>query len=167
MFDAPEKIEDSDMVSRLVFFPHMEGNGDDLIAPLMFFEFPQGQPESVVWRQRCLQDSDVHALGCAAEAKKWEEAKKRGRTLNDTYKGFRSALAGVVRACRSRRGHGFHVEYAPKEGVHHAEISYAPNENPAEPGLRQSDKQELRLYLHRLFSPLSPHSCSSDPIAIP
>jgi hypothetical protein len=145
-----ESIPDQDSIHRLIDFPRMYDDVKGLIWENVF-QFPNGEPESVVWAKYALTASDIHRIGCEREA----TVRKRRPETNMLYAGFMSAVAGLVREVRTRPGHGFSVTHEPKEGIHHAEISYQP---AAGATLKRSEKSELKFALRKVFGTLKSHS---------
>jgi hypothetical protein len=159
---ATEVIPDEDYISRLLDWPSMyEEGGKGLLAANLFFTFPDGQPESVVWRKYAPAEADVHAIGCQ------REAVKRVSKPHARYTGCRTAHVGTVRAYRTARGHGFSVAHEPSEGIHHAEVAYRAANEATATSLKKADKGELRLALCTLlFQAEALHSCPNVP-AVP
>jgi hypothetical protein len=147
---AVEQIPNEDAIYRLIYFSRMYSDVRGLIWEVIF-EFPGGEPESVVWSKYARSPDDVHCIGCEVEVK------LRERRPDTRYEGFLPSTAGKVRGIKTRRGHGFSVGHKPEEGIHHAEISYA-----AASGVRlaPNDKSELKLALKNVFGALAPHSCA-------
>jgi hypothetical protein len=154
---VPESIPDDAVLSRLVFFPRMRLSEEKLLWKAVF-EFPTnketGRPhrESVVWNKYAPTYNDVHRIGCEIQSV------IRTRRPEAEYRGLIKAIAGSVRAARTVRGHGFIVEHAPEEGLHHAEVGIDPAPNTQ---ILPADKEELRLALEKIFSALFPHSCAA------
>jgi len=150
-----EFIPDPDRVSRLIDFPHKYDDARDLILAEVFM-FPKSKGvyagESVNWEKYCRDVNAIHALGCA-----WQKA-KREKKPDMRYVGFSVAVVGDIRGIVTKRGHGFNVVHEPVEGIHHAEVSYAPS---AELGVKfeSLEREELKLALRQKFGPLVPHSC--------
>jgi hypothetical protein len=72
------------------------------------------------------------------------------------YAGCIGCQVEQIRVFRNASGHGFFVVHAPKEGIQHAEIGYNP---AAGKSLDTTEKDELKLFLSRVFSKLLSHSC--------
>ncbi len=156
---AIEVIADSEDVARLIFWPAMFSNsGSGSIDPACMFMFnkgegyPNGQPESLVWRKYKVTENDVHHLGCDGEKR------RQVRKPEARYFGFRNASVGDIRSFKTARGHGFFVIHAPAEGIHHAEIGYYPC-NDDWSNLKKNDKAELRAMLLTIFSHEVTHKC--------
>jgi hypothetical protein len=146
-----EEIPDEDTVSRLIDFPRMYEEARRLIWDQVF-QFPGGDCESLVWRRYAATDEEVHRLGCE------REVAKRVTKPEMRYAGFISALSGAIRSIRTNRGHGFGVNHAPEEGVHHAEVCYSPVGDGLK--LKPADKAELKLALKGKFGDLASYSCT-------
>ncbi len=150
---AVEPIPDEDALHRLIDFPRMYTEARDLLWPVIF-EFPNGQPESVVWSRYAQRPEDVHRLGCE------RESRTRERRPDMRYTGFVSSSAAVIRGIETKAGHGFAVQHEPREGAHHAEISYRPASGRVTSDLKRNEKNELKLGLRQKFGDLTAHSCS-------
>ena len=137
-----ENIPDEDAIYRQVDFPRMYDDSIGLIWD-QIFQFPSGEPESVVWSKYAPTPEDVHRLGIE------REKRARERRPEMRYIGFIPSTAGVIRAICTSRGHGFSVVHAPREGIHHAEISYRPAGE-----LKRSERNELKLSLRKAFGDL-------------
>lgn len=154
---AAEHIPNEEGVSRLCDWPSMyEDSGRGSIAANLFFTFPEGQSESLVWRKYAPEEADVHALGCQ------RETVKRARNPQARYTGCRTSKAGTIRDFRSARGHGFTITHEPIEGIHHAAVAYLPAGGATVDTLKKGEKGELKLALSNLFGPLSPHTCPQE-----
>jgi hypothetical protein len=146
---AVEPIPDEDAIHRQIDFPRMYDDAREMIWENIF-QFPRGEPESVVWGKYAPTTDDIHRIGCE------RETRTRQRTRDMRYTGFISSTVSAVRAIRTRPGHGFSVTHGPQEGIHHAEVSYLPGGRVA---LKKSEKTELKFALRQVFGPLVPHSC--------
>lgn len=142
---AKEDISDGDTISRLVEFPRTYDAERDMILEAIF-EFPNGDGESVVWRNYAATPSDVHKLGID-----WE-IEKRERKPDMRYVGFIDTRTRDVRAIRTRRGYGFMVEHDPSngQGQHHAEIRYGATYRD----MKKADRGELKISLRGVFGAL-------------
>ncbi|CAN7779848.1 hypothetical protein LJR084_008128 [Variovorax sp. LjRoot84] len=149
MAEPVEHIPDEDVVSRLIDAPH-KVSADDELKWECVFEFPAGQPESVVWRKYKPAIDDVHRSGC--ERQKTKRVDKPAWT----YKGAISSAVGSIRAIRNARGHGFQVLHEPSEGQEHAEVAYLVGGD----ALQKNDKTELKSMLRDAFADQDPHDCS-------
>jgi hypothetical protein len=147
-----ELIPDEDAIHRQIDFPRMYNDAKDMIWENIF-QFPGGAPESVVWEKYAPTPANIHDLGCEREKKACE------RNPDIQYVGFISSIASAVRVIRTRPGHGFSVDHAPCEGLHHAEISYKPIGDRNADQLKRGEKNELKLALRKVFGSLVPHSC--------
>lgn len=145
-----EQIPDADHVSRLVDHPHKISDHGELLWQNIFL-FSEGV-ESLVWRKYCPEIADVHALGCAQQARKRES----GRAT--TYKGAITSVAERIRTLRSAKGHGFKVEHRPEDdqGQHHAEVELA-YANGAQ--ATKAERSELKRMIHSVWNPLEAHAC--------
>lgn len=65
---AVEEIPIGDEISRHIEFPRTYDRERRMILEAVF-EFPGGEPESVVWRKYAATDDEVHKLGCEWETK--------------------------------------------------------------------------------------------------
>jgi hypothetical protein len=145
-----ELIPDAAVVTRLIDAPRMYEPAKGLIWASTF-EFPNGAGESVNWDKYAPLPDEVHRLG------RQREAAKREVRSGYSYVGFIAAPAEAVRSVKTVRGHGFALEHAPSEGLHHAEIRrVVSDQNP----LNKADKGELRLALERAFGSLVPYPLS-------
>jgi hypothetical protein len=116
------------------------------------FQFPRGEPESVIWGKYAPTSEDVHRLGFE------REATTRERNSDMRYVGFISSNAGAIRAISTRKGHGFSLCHAPTQGLQHAEISYKPAAGLSLNEVNRSEKNELKLALRKIFGDLVSHS---------
>jgi hypothetical protein len=148
MMPPVEPIPNEDAIHRQVDFPGMYNDAKALIWENVF-QFPNGEPESLVWGKYAATADEVHRIGCD------REAKTRQRNPDMRYIGFISSTAGVVRAIKTRPGHGFSVVHAPAEGIHHAAVSYL---SAGGTKLKRNEKSELKLALRQVFGGLVPHS---------
>lgn len=146
---SAEIIPDEDAIHRHIDFPRMYNDAKEMIWENVF-QFPGGEPESVVWGKHAPTLNDVHRLG------REREATIRRRNPDMRYIGFISSAAGPIRHVKTAPGHGFSVVHAPREGIHHAEISYRP---AGEVPLKKSEKSELKFALRQVFGALRPQSC--------
>ncbi|HEX3524098.1 MAG TPA: hypothetical protein VHT52_18665 [Stellaceae bacterium] len=146
-----ELVPDGDAIHRQIDFPRMYTDSKSMIWEIIF-QFPGGEPESVVWGKYAPTPEDVHRLGSE------RQARVRERNPDMRYLGFIPSTAGVIRAIMTRNGHSFSVCHAPEEGIHHAEISYKPGANLRPDQLKRSEKNELKLALRKAFGDLVPHS---------
>lgn len=144
-----EPIPDEDAIHRQIYFPRMYDDAKEMIWGVVF-QFPRGEPESVVWCKYAPTADDVHRIGCD------RESTTRERTPDVRYVGFITSAARAIRRITTRSGHGFSVNHAPAEGIHHAEISYRSKDGA---GLKKSEKSELKFSLRQVFGALVPHSC--------
>jgi hypothetical protein len=145
-----EHISDQETVSREIFHPLMTRAEVGVVYESLF-EFPGGQPESVVWRRFCQTDLEVHGIGLS------HETSKRVKKPDVLYLGFGTAGAGEIRtiADRNKDGHGFDVKHEPYEGIHHAEVSYQLFGDMPYSSLNRNQKQELKFTLGKLFKPIT------------
>jgi hypothetical protein len=151
---AAEHIPDEDAIYRLIDYPRMYVDSKELIWGQVF-QFPSNAPaESVVWGKYAPTPEDVHRLGL--EREKGVHERKPGTGMR--YVGFIPSTAGAVRAICTRPGHGFSVVHEPREGIHHAEISYKPAGERCLDQLRKNEKNELKLALRKAFGDLVPYS---------
>jgi hypothetical protein len=133
----------------------MYSEAHEFIWPSIF-EFPNGAGESVVWAQYAPQPIDVHGHGSEIEAR------IQKRKPETKYEGYISSQAGTVRQRTNARGHGFRVSHAPEEGVHHAEIHFAPK---VATEFTKLDRNELKEALKTCFSPLQVYDRAANPQA--
>ena len=145
----PQQVDDADFVSRSIFEPLMSWDEQRVIFNKIF-EFPDGVPESVIWRKIVKQDGAVHQMGKNAEAA------KRSRGSNASYIGFSSATSQAVRQIKllANDGHGFDVVHAPDEGAYHAHIQYKFANGLTYGQIGKSRRQELKFVLSKLFNDL-------------
>lgn len=141
-----EEIPGAAVVTRLIDAPRMYEAVQGLIWNQVF-EFPNSVGESVNWDRYAPLPDAVHELG-----RQRQETKKEVRP-EFLYAGFISAVTDNVRGIRTARGHGFEVEHVPSEGIHHAEVRYAPC---VDVPLQKSDRGELKLALQKKFGLLVP-----------
>jgi hypothetical protein len=149
MAPSVELIRDEDAIYRQLDFPRMYNDAKEMIWENIF-QFPNGEPESLVWSKYAATADEVHRIGCN------REARTRQRVPDMRYIGFISSTAAAVRAIKTRPGHGFSVIHAPGEGIHHAEVSYL---SAAGAKLTKNEKSELKLALRQVFGGYIPHSC--------
>ena len=146
-----EYIPDLENVSREIFRPQMTHAEAGVIYD-MLFEFPNGLPESVVWRRYCETDFEVHGVGIT------HETAKKVRRADVEYLGFGTTSAGRIRSIAEqiRDGHGFDVKHEPCEGNQHAEVVFQLINGVNYGDLKRNQKQELRYTLGNLFKPMNP-----------
>ena len=146
-----ELIPDPENVSREIFRPQLT-NAEAVVVYDMLFEFPNGLPESVIWRRHCETEGEVHDMGIA------HESAKKARRPDVEYLGFGTASAGRIRSIAEqiRDGHGFEVKHEPSEGNQHAEVAFQLINGVSYGELKRNQKQELKFVLGNLFRPMNP-----------
>jgi hypothetical protein len=147
-----EDVPDEDILNRWIEYPHMYNLDSESLTGPSVFKFPNGRPESVVWRKYVHTIADVHRLGFE-KVEKHNQNHERDRQRE--YRGTIQATTGSIRAVNSR-GHGFSVIHAPAEGAHHVQISYRVASGSQ---LKPGDKANLKEHLFNCFSRLI------DPVA--
>lgn len=158
-----EKIPEKDNVSRWIFAPDMYDDAQDIIDEKSIFKFkrtdkyPDGEPESVVWRKYARGIYEVHNLACRKE-KLDNERRIEGSRGQRFYRGAKTANVGKIKNISSKRKHGFVIIHEPSEGTHHAHIAY--RRNPHET-FNKNDKTQLKETLYKIFSELEHHSCNA------
>ena len=141
------EIAGNDLLSRTIFHPQMQKDEGQVVFKTMF-EFPDGQPESVIWRNFKPLDSAVHELGVAMQKD------KRSKGKNATYMGFGTAKMSKICQVGTNidDGFGFELKYAPAEGDHHVHVEYKFAVGKTYANLNRARKQELKFSLCKLFS---------------
>jgi hypothetical protein len=152
-----EDIPDADRLSRHLYSPSMGTSNDDLRWDNVFmFERKYGRRDSLVWSKYAPTSADIHSLGCYRQ---WSDRAKQKST---TYFGAIVSAALVIRGLRSKNGARFLVVHARDEGIHHAEITFAPDPPPG-----KNDLSELKVLLReKAFGAVDQHSCEAPPAAI-
>ena len=152
-----EHVPGEDTVNRHVYRPYMYK--EDVIDPRQAFMFPkkcERRRESVIWRRYVRSIEDVHALGCEKEAR---DNSSREPENQRRYMGCLESLVGRVRAIVNTSGHGFSVDHAPEEGVHHVHIEVRPVDGMTIDDVTKTEMNDLRDEIYRIFAPLIPYSC--------
>lgn len=151
-----EEIPDNEIVSRSIEFPHMYDPISGKLSDLHTFAFPSnsgypnGRPESVIWRRYVPSIRDVHAIGLAKVAR---DNVERELGKQKEYRGVISSTVGSIRRVQNRRGHGLDVEHEPSEAPYHAQVFLRIADGQE---LKKVDKAELRMMLFQCFSPVEP-----------
>jgi len=156
---VPDDIGPDEQLSRHVWDPPMLARGADSLY-VMLFEFPNGQPESLVWHRFVSGGIDgVHELGCTRQRERRAELVANGRKPEKTYIGAMTARSGNILAYRNPNGHGFRLEpdASGGQGKHHVNILY--DSLPGAPALTKPDKNELKLRLCEIFGEIAHHNC--------
>jgi hypothetical protein len=83
-----EPVPDEDAIYRQIDFPRMYNDAKEMIWENVF-QFPRGEPESVVWGKYASTADDVHRIGCN------REATTRKRNPDMRYVGFISSTPGI------------------------------------------------------------------------
>ena len=169
---SKEAIPDPDYICRLIDAPRMVSEDlNELVWENIFVfqrpkepedraKFPNGGPESVVWRKYAPTNNEVHSKGCQREIERRERDERDNKPNKMRYLGFIEAKVGEIRNLTNKRGHGFNVEHEPgnNQGNHHAEIHIKPGEtNDFD---KTTDRPELIKLLKDHFGPLNKHSCN-------
>lgn len=130
-------INQHQILSRIALAPKV-GEALSELKEKEVFDFPDFQPESLVWRRFAPQDRHVHWIGQRMASAPSKSGKIR------RYLGFLSADCHAITTFRTAAGFGFSVSHAPTEGLQHAHISFY-SESGDLPG--KPHRSELRLAL--------------------
>lgn len=147
-----EEIPAGDCVTRIVDSPHKWRPEEREFVDATLFEFPGGEPESVVWRKYKPDIADVHSMGCERQ----REKRAAGRD-SWTYEGAITAQVKAIRDIATPEG-GFAVEHAPDEGQWHVHVSMRAADGVK---LNKAHKMNLKEHLRRAFTALEAHKCAS------
>jgi hypothetical protein len=137
-------------VSRLVLGKVSNGKRFPF-SVVELFQFPEdadpekNRTESVVWREICVEDCQVHGVGAQIAIQQNKPDRAR------TYEGFRTTTAGTIRAQRTTRGHTFDVTPYPAEGDWHAHIHMIIVPNA---GYSKNDRSDVRALMDQIFGAL-------------
>ena len=112
------------------------------------FKTDRNFTESVVWRKYAPTISHVHNFGCS------KQAVDRANGKPCSYFGALTGNVEDVRGLRSASGARFQVLHVPREGNHHAEISYVQDRQ-----LTKNDKTELKSAIKRKILARADHTC--------
>jgi hypothetical protein len=154
-----EEVDPEDLLDRHVFHPPMFPGGEILYSA--FFEFPDNQCESVVWRRYVAEGlASVHRMGCERQAAARRRQVAARKPPDKTYIGAATAKAGDIVNYRNPQGHGVRVLHEPKEGRHHVHLCY--DSAPGSPVMTRADKNEIKLKLVEIFDTLQRHDCPDD-----
>lgn len=141
-----EPIPDVDELGRLIYFPVMYRDSEDLVFGSVF-QFPtdQGNCECLVWSKYAPIPAGMHEIGFR------DLEIKKERRANARYDGFKLVTAGHVRNLQTTTGHGFNLIHEPAEGDYHALVSFriAANTN-----FNKSEKNDLKARLFQALGPL-------------
>jgi hypothetical protein len=139
-------ISQSDQLSRAIFVPQMTRDERQAIY-IGMFDFPNGQPESTIWRKVAKLDDDVHEIG------KQMEAAKQAKGRNTSYTGFGTAVVlAILRLSDIANDDcSFDVQHEPIEGEYHVHILYKFPAGKQYSDIPKSRRLELRYLLSKLF----------------
>jgi len=147
-----EEIPDEDIINRSIYLP--QHPNFDAVSSFVFDSSERS--ESVIWRKYARTMFEVHAIGCAIQARMNLSRIRNGKSADRRYRGAIEGIVARVRQIRSQRSHGLVVEHEPHEGEAHAEIAIRTAQGAK---LKPNDVQEIREHLGRVFSPMVPHAC--------
>jgi hypothetical protein len=156
---VPDEIGPDEQLSRHVWNPPMLARGMEFLY-VMLFEFPDGQPESLIWHRFVSGGIDgVHLLGCARQREKRAEQVADNRNPDKTYIGAMTAQSGDILVYRNPNGHGFRLEPDESEGQGKQHVSICYDSQPDSKPLTKPDKAELKLRLCEIFGEIAQHEC--------
>lgn len=152
-----EEVPDEDTVSRHVFWPHMYK--ENVIDARQAFTFPKKcnrRRESVIWRRYVSSLNAIHSMGCEKETR---DNLSRPPDSKRRYRGCIEGNVGDIRAIEIVSGHGFGVEHAPEEGIHHVHVEVHAVNGRSIGDITKTEMHDLRDEIFKVFAPLVPHTC--------
>jgi hypothetical protein len=154
-----EEIGPDEVLRRHIFHPPMFPGG--ALLARAFFEFPEGQCESVIWTRYVDGGLDgIHRLGCERESAIRQRQQDSGKKPDKTYMGAATAHTGEISRYRNPHGHGVRVMHEPAEGRYHVHLCY--DSSPGSLAMTKSDKNEIKLKLVELFRAIERHACPGN-----